>query len=38
MRRQSVFNPMKRKEEKGLKETVEKIGEIYTNDYYLPPI
>ena len=38
MRRQSVFNPMKRKEEKGLKETVEKIREIYTNDYYLPPI
>ena len=35
MRRQSVSNPMKRKEEKGLKETVEKI---YTNDYYLPPI
>ena len=29
---------MKRKEEKGLKETVEKIREIYTNDYYLPPI
>ena len=38
MRRQSVFNPMQRKEEKGLKETVEKIREIYTNDYYLPPI
>lgn len=37
-RRQSVFNPMKRKEEKSLKETVEKIKEIYTNDYYLPPI
>ena len=38
IRRQSVFNPLKRKEEKGLKETVEKIKEIYTNDYYLPPI